>query len=115
MCKCEVLGGSCFSIKAEFLRLGNFSEGDVRNLYGQHTADSGQIFEDTVFDKVMALTDGQPWLVDSLARELTDTMLNCRQDRSHNIGLFELEETKERLILRCDSSEKRSLMGVRLR
>ena len=33
-----VLGGSAFNIKAKSLRLGNFSEQEVRALLGQHTA-----------------------------------------------------------------------------
>ena len=37
--------GSAFNIKAESLRLGDFSESEVRSLLGQHTAETGQEFE----------------------------------------------------------------------
>ena len=41
-----VLGGSAFNVKAKSLRLGDFSEQDVRELLGQHTAATGQAFTD---------------------------------------------------------------------
>ena len=39
-----VLGGSAFNIKARSLRLGDFSEPEVRELLAQHTAATGQAF-----------------------------------------------------------------------
>ena len=97
-----VTGGSCFNVKAKSLRLGNFAETEVRDLYGQHTTETGQIFEDVIFPKVMTLTGGQPWLVNALANELTHEIPALR-DRSRSIGLEEVDEAKERLILRCDT------------
>ncbi|MCL2726277.1 MAG: ATP-binding protein [Polyangiaceae bacterium] len=97
-----ITGGSCFNIKTESLTLGSFSESEVRQLYGQHTAETGQVFEESIYSKVMALTGGQPWLVNALARELTEKMLDLR-DRSHPITLEEVDEAKERLILRRDT------------
>ena len=41
-----ITGGSCFNIKAESLRLGDFSQTDIRELYQQHTAATGQVFEE---------------------------------------------------------------------
>ncbi|MCL2823050.1 MAG: ATP-binding protein, partial [Polyangiaceae bacterium] len=98
----SITGGSCFNIKAESLRLGCFSYEDVRELYGQHTEETGQTFDEPVFPKVMSLTGGQPWLVNALARELTQKMPELR-DRSRKIGLDDLDEAKERLILRRDT------------
>lgn len=37
-----VTGGSAFNIKAKSLRLGNFSREEIRELYLQHTAATGQ-------------------------------------------------------------------------
>ena len=37
-----VTGGSALNIKAESLRLGNFSKDEIRELYLQHTSDTGQ-------------------------------------------------------------------------
>jgi len=42
------------------LRLGDFSLDDVIALYGQHTADTGQIFADGAVEHAFALTGGQP-------------------------------------------------------
>jgi len=97
-----IAGGSCFNVKAESLRLGNFSQDEVRDLYGQHTFATGQRFDDPVYSKVMALTGGQPWLVNALARQLTEKMPELR-DRRRSIGLDDLDEAKEALILRRDT------------
>ncbi len=97
-----VTGGSCFNVKSESLTLGSFSEAEVRGLYGQHTAETTQVFEEAIFPRVMALTGGQPWLVNALARELTEKM-PALKDRSRAISLEDLEEAKERLILRRDT------------
>ncbi|MCL2779573.1 MAG: ATP-binding protein, partial [Polyangiaceae bacterium] len=97
-----ITGGSAFNIKTESLRLGNFSEAEVRELYEQHTAETGQVFEEPIYPKVMALTGGQPWLVNALARELTEKM-PALQDRSRPVTLDDVDEAKERLILRRDT------------
>ena len=63
-----ITGGSAFNIKAESLRLGDFTRADVEKLYAQHTEETGQRFEPAVIDLVWDLTQGQPWLVNALAR-----------------------------------------------
>ena len=93
-----ITGGSCFNIKTESLRLGNFSKNDVINLYGQHTSETGQRFEDECFDLVMEYTDGQPWLVNALAREVTYKMRENR-DPAIIITPEKMTEAKEQLIL----------------
>ncbi|MCL2824061.1 MAG: ATP-binding protein [Polyangiaceae bacterium] len=96
-----IVGGSCFNVKAKSLRLGNFSESEVRDLYNQHTAETGQIFEEPIFSRVMELTGGQPWLVNSIASELTQET-EALLDRSRVITLDDLIEAKEKIIRRCD-------------
>jgi hypothetical protein len=93
-----VTGGSAFNVKAKSLRLGNFSKDDVVNLYTQHTNETGQVFENECFDLIMEYTDGQPWLVNALAHEVTDEMRENR-DRTITITPAMIEEAKERLIL----------------
>ena len=39
-------------------------------LYAQHTQATGQIFEPSAIEKVFDQTDGQPWLVNAIAREI---------------------------------------------
>ncbi len=97
-----ITGGSCFNVKAKSLTLGNFSEAEVRELYGQHTVETKQAFAEAIFPRVMALTGGQPWLVNALANELTQEMPALR-DRSRSISLEDVEDAKERLILRRDT------------
>jgi len=96
-----IAGGSCFNVKAESLRLGNFIEDEVHELYSQHTAETGQGFDGSIHSKVMALTGGQPWLVNALARELTLNMPELR-DRTRTITPDDVDEAKEQLILRRD-------------
>ena len=93
-----VTGGSAFNIKAKSLRLGNFSKEDVINLYNQHTLETGQKFTDECFDLIMDYTDGQPWLVNALANEVTSEIEEYT-DRTITITPKMLEIAKERLIL----------------
>jgi hypothetical protein len=97
-----VTGSGCFNVKSESITLGNFSENEIRDLYVQHTQETGQVFDDAVIRGVKDLTDGQPWLVNALARELTRKM-EPLWDRSRTIGTDDLDEAKERLILRRDT------------
>ena len=64
-----VLGGSAFNIKAKSLRLGDFSEREVRELLAQHTAATGQAFTEEALRLILVRTAGQPWLVNALCRE----------------------------------------------
>ena len=93
-----ITGGSCFNIKAESLRLGDFSQEDVRELYEQHTEVTGQIFEEDVYPAVWNLTHGQPWLVNALARQATFEMPDGR-DRSRPVTAETIEEAANQLIL----------------
>ncbi len=64
-----IAGGSAFNIKAQSLRLGNFSPQEVRALLEQHTAATGQVFTAAAQETVWRQTQGQPWLVNALAYE----------------------------------------------
>ena len=61
-----VLGGSAFNIKAQSLRLGDFTRAEVDTLLGQHTEETGQAFSAEALDAVWRQTQGQPWLVNAL-------------------------------------------------
>lgn len=91
-----VAGGSAFNIRAESLRLGDFTEAEIRTLYLQHTKDTGQVFEEAVFGLVWELTHGQPWLVNALAYE---TCFRFEKDRAKPITVELILRAKERLIL----------------
>ena len=93
-----ITGGSCFNIKAESLRLGDFSDAEIRELYEQHTEATGQKFDEDIYPKVWKLTHGQPWLVNALAHQATAEIPEGR-DRSCSITLEIIEEAAERIIL----------------
>jgi hypothetical protein len=100
--KSIITGGSAFNIKAESLRLEDFSREEVETLYGQHTEETGQSFEPCVLDLVWSLTQGQPWLVNALAYEVCFEMKEA-DDRSKPITVEMMADAKERLILRRDT------------
>lgn len=97
-----ITGGSAFNIKAESLRLENFSKTQVKDLYEQHTSATGQIFEEGILDLAWYYTNGQPWLVNALAYEATYNMQE-NQNRSRSISVADFKTAKERLILRRDT------------
>jgi DNA polymerase III delta prime subunit len=87
---------SPFNVKLKSLRLGSFSLDDVRLLLGQHTAETGQPLGEAALDHLVALTGGQPWLVNALAREV---VVEMKVAPPQPITVAHLEEAKERLIL----------------
>jgi hypothetical protein len=91
---------SPFNIKAESLTLRNFTRDEVALLYGQHTAETGQLFLPEAVDRAFALTQGQPWLVNALARQLTQVLV---KDRALSIGADKVDEAAEILIRRMDT------------
>ncbi|MEM8526110.1 MAG: AAA-like domain-containing protein [Bacteroidota bacterium] len=97
-----ITGGSAFNIKAESLRLANFSKAQIAQLYQQHTDATGQIFEEGILDLAWYYTEGQPWLVNAIAYEATYRMRE-NQDRQRPITLEIFETAKENIILRRDT------------
>ena len=97
-----VTGGSAFNIKAESLRLGNFSKDEVRELFMQHTRETGQEFDEACFPVIWNATEGQPWLVNAIGLEVTDTMEENR-DRSIRITSDMIDHAIENIIYRRDT------------
>jgi hypothetical protein len=97
-----ITGGSAFNIKAESLRLGNFSPEEIVRLYRHHTTETGQVFEDAVFPLVWELTAGQPWLVNALAYQACFAMKEMR-DRTKPVTVEVINQAREELILRRDT------------
>ena len=97
-----VTGGSAFNIKAESLRLGNFSEEEIHELYMQHTQETGQAFDEACFPMVWNATEGQPWLVNAIGREVTYKMKENR-DRSVRIIPEMIDRAIENIIYRRDT------------
>ncbi|MDR3268490.1 MAG: ATP-binding protein [Tannerella sp.] len=66
---------SPFNIVTESLTLKNFTKEEITQLYRQHTDDTGQKFEEDAIELVWEQTQGQPWLVNAIAREVIQKML----------------------------------------
>lgn len=97
-----ITGGSAFNIKAESLRLGNFSREEIHELYMQHTAATGQVFDQDCFPLIWNATEGQPWLVNALGYEVTKKMTPNR-DRTVRIIPEMIYEAQERIIYRRET------------
>ncbi|MCS6783442.1 MAG: hypothetical protein NZ482_09785, partial [Gloeomargarita sp. SKYG98] len=91
---------SPFNIKVESLTLRNFTADEVAELYGQHTADTGQVFTPEATAHAFYLSQGQPWLVNALARQVVETIV---PDPSIPITVEHCNQAKEILIQRQDT------------
>jgi len=91
---------SPFNIKIKSLTLRNFTQDEVQSLYEQHTADTGQIFVPAAIQRVFDLTQGQPWLVNALAKEIVEEIV---PDPTQAIAAQQVERAKEILIQRQDT------------
>lgn len=97
----ETMGSaSPFNIVSDALTLRNFTKQEVLELYDQHTKSTGQIFEPDAIDKVHWWTDGQPWLVNAIARECIEKQL--KNDFSKPITANMVELAVQTIILRRD-------------
>ena len=97
-----VLGGSAFNIKSESLRLGDFSDQEIRALLAQHTAATGQGFTAESLALIGTRTAGQPWLVNALCYDACFRHQPGR-DRTRPVTAAAIQEAQERLILRRDT------------
>ena len=92
-----ITGGSAFNIKAKSLTIGNFCKDEIRTLLHQHSEATGQVFAEDIFPELWTDTQGQPWLVNALAYELTWETRALR-DRTVPITLKHYQAARECLI-----------------
>ncbi len=97
-----IAGGSAFNIKAESLRLGDFSEADTAALVAQHTEETGQVFAPEALDLLWAQTRGQPWLVNALCYEACFRN-GAGRDRRRPITAAAVRAALEAIIRRRDT------------
>ena len=93
----SITGGSAFNIRAKSLRLGDFTQDEVRSLLGQHTAETGQEFEAGAMERIWELTVGQPWLVNALALQACFGD-KAGRDRRRSIGPGAVDRARETLV-----------------
>jgi type II secretory pathway predicted ATPase ExeA len=91
---------SPFNIKVESLTLRNFSAQEVVELCTQHTSDTGQVFTPDSLQHLYDLTQGQPWLVNAIARQMTEFIA---PDPTMTLTIEQVEQAKEILIQRKDT------------
>jgi hypothetical protein len=101
---------SPFNIKMRSLTLKNFTAAQVAALYLQHTAETGQAFTDEAICRAFDLTQGQPYLVNALAKVAVEEL---QPDVTHPITLAEIEQSKDILIERQETHL--DSLGERLR
>ncbi len=98
----ETLGSaSPFNIISEALTITNFTLPDIESLYAQHTKATGQVFNRSAIDKIVEQTDGQPWLVNAIAREIIEKILG--NDYTKPITPELVEQAIQNTILRRDT------------
>ncbi|AKT40391.1 ATP-binding protein [Chondromyces crocatus] len=91
--------GSPLHLETESISLRNFTRAEVAELFGQHTAETGQVFLPDATDRAFFLTQGQPWLVNALARLITEDLV---PDPAEPITTAHVDEAKEQLLRRRD-------------
>ncbi|HPB74235.1 MAG TPA: ATP-binding protein [Chromatiaceae bacterium] len=93
-----ITGGSAFNIKAESLRLGDFTAAETTALLTEHTRETGQVFTPPALARIWDLSLGQPWLVNALAYHAC-FRLPAGHDRTRPIGVDLIDQAKEYLIV----------------
>jgi hypothetical protein len=98
----ETLGSaSPFNIVKRALTLRNFTREEIGRLYAQHSHSTGRKFPNDVVTAVYDATQGQPWLVNAIAVEIVEEIL--QHDGSQAITVNHVEQAVQRLILRRDT------------
>jgi len=97
-----IAGGSAFNVKAESLRLGDFSREEVVALLEQHTAQTGQAFSPEALETVWERTNGQPWLVNALASRTCFPHSQFR-DFGRAVEPEDIREAEELLIVKRET------------
>ncbi|MCA9634432.1 MAG: tetratricopeptide repeat protein [Myxococcales bacterium] len=91
---------SPFNIKVRSLTLRNFTADEVAELYAQHSADTGQRFEPAAIARAHELSDGQPWLVNALAKEAVEELV---PEPTRPITAADIDAARDELIRRQDT------------
>ncbi len=97
-----IVGGSAFNVRAESLRLGDFTRDEVASLLAQHTTETGQEFAPEAVEAVWDQTGGQPWLVNALAFQMCFERFMVRL-RDRPLTARDVMAAREELILRNDT------------
>ncbi|MCP4345752.1 MAG: ATP-binding protein [Desulfobacterales bacterium] len=98
----ETLGSaSPFNIVTEAMTLHNFTKEETEQLYLQHTEATGQAFSSEVTQVIHHYAQGQPWLVNAIAKEIIVKIFN--NDITRTINTDHVEQAVETIIQRRDT------------
>ena len=92
---------SPFNIVTETYTLSDFTKEEIAFLYRQHTEATGQVFEEDAIELVYEQTQGQPWLVNAIAREIIVNMLHS--DYCQPVTAALVNDAIQIIILRRDA------------
>ena len=87
---------SPFNVITKAMTLRAFTELELRELYQQHTDATGQVFEEEALELAWEYSQGQPYLVNALARWCVEEI--HKEDFSKPVTGADMEEAKEKLI-----------------
>ena len=93
----RLVSPSPFNIAVRSITLRNFNEAEVRGLLGQHTAETGQTFTEEALQYTFDQTQGQPWLVNALAKISTEELV---RDLNEAVTAEHVRQAREILIQR---------------
>ncbi len=87
--------GSPFNIKSASITLRGFTQDEVGELYAQHSAATGQPFTPDAVARAFWWTQGQPYMVNALARI---AVMELVTDTTQPVTAAHIDQSKERLI-----------------
>ena len=93
--------GGPFNILSEALTLPDFTRDEIGALYSQHARATGQLFEDEAVERAWYWSEGQPWLVNALAREVVEKISSNDYGRAVTAG--HIDEAAGNLMKRRDT------------
>jgi len=100
----DTLGtASPFNIKVQSLSIGYFTQAETAALLQQHQDATGQAFTDEAIREIFHQTQGQPWLVNALAGQLTTDFDALIKDRNIAVTRAHILTEREILIERRDT------------
>ena len=98
----QTLGSaSPFNIIAEAVTLANFTPAEIGRLYQQHAAATGQVFEPGALARAAYWTEGQPWLVNAIARQAIEKDL--RKDYARTVTAAHIDAAADAIGKRRDT------------
>lgn len=95
------LKGLPFDIKTESFFMHGFTPAETSALLDKHSKLSGQVFSPEIKREIFRLTQGQPWLVNALTRQIVTGIL--KNDYSSAVTAAHIVEARRELIRRRDT------------